>query len=154
MRRNIAFVIGISLVVAALSGCGSIHNLDAPAGPAEKLSPGIGPPGICVPFGGVARSALLGVVGVPLGIGQVGHGIALIVTGDVREGFTTIGNGLWLTGVGVVALADTPVSLAGDLVTWPLAYARSQQHPWASWQGADLSMWWFHAPFARRPSEE
>jgi hypothetical protein len=46
-----------------------------------------------------------------------------------------IGGGLMLAGAGLIAIADTPVSLVGDILTLPIAYARHQEYPWATWWG-------------------
>jgi uncharacterized protein YceK len=109
-------------LVAFSGGCGTVVNLTSP--PPSLAPPGIGPTA-CTPFGGAARSGLLGGFCVPCGLlggwQEIGQGGLL--------------QGAWMTGVGVVALLDTPLSLAGDVVTLPIAYARQQGAPWATWWG-------------------
>jgi hypothetical protein len=48
--------------------------------------------------------------------------------------------GLLMMGGGVLAwTVDAPLSLVGDLATYPIAAARSRQEPWATWWGAQSS---------------
>lgn len=98
----------IPVMVLALSvgGCGTFANVTAPPGPHVGYR-GMGPTA-CVPFGGVERS-------------MVGGGL-LLASG--------IGAPLGI----VVFATDVPLSLAGDLVTLPIVYARqrpsvSGEHP-------------------------
>jgi len=112
----------MTLVLAALflnAGCGTLHNLAAP-----PEYPGIGPC-TCLPFGGVIRSGTLGTMGTFSG-----------VAGTV-ESFGTLESPYYMayTGACLVALADVPVSLAGDIVTLPIAFARANNAPWATWWG-------------------
>ncbi len=104
-----------AVVLLASCGCGTVMNLAARPGPASE--PEI-VPDTCYPFGGVRRSSLLGVYG-------VGSGVFSLCTGDIK--------GAGWVGVGVVSLADTPVSLAGDVVTLPVAFARRYEMTWATW---------------------
>jgi len=105
------------------TGCGTVWNLEALPPP--------GPPGIeigpstCFPMGGVTRSACLGMLGIPIGL----------ATGVAGDGFEERGNGLLLAGAATVSLIDVPLSLVGDLITLPVAYARNQGAPWATWWG-------------------
>jgi hypothetical protein len=127
----------LAFVFLALTGCGTFHNLkDAPNG---TLFMGTG---CCYPFGGVGRSALLAGLGTPMGLGMVINGDIAITEGDFGPGFQQVGEGLLLTSAGLLAIADTPLSLAGDLLTFPIAYARSKEYPWATWWGE---------PFTRDP---
>jgi hypothetical protein len=140
VRAGHYHLIAIAVVALAQSGCGTIHNLMADPGdsPIARSTLMSGGPGVCAPFGGVARSALLGFGGTPAGLGVViDSGIGIVSAGDPNEGFTRLGAGLRLAGAGLIAIADTPLSLAGDVATWPIAYAREKQHPWATWWSSD-----------------
>jgi hypothetical protein len=120
----------LTLVLLALTGCGTFHNLkDSPNGPMF-----IGT-GRCYPFGGVSRSGLLAVMGPPAGLCQVVGGNIAVCQGDFGTGFQQVGDGLFLTSAGLIAIADTPLSLAGDILTFPIAYARSREYSWATWWG-------------------
>jgi uncharacterized protein YceK len=121
MRRRLP-VLPLTIALVCLhSGCGTIFNLTDPPPPGN---PGIGPT-TCFPFGGVTRSAALG--GCGLVFGTVG-GIAEAGNGGLL-------GGAQLAGVGALAVLDTPLSLAGDIITFPIAYARWQGAPWATWWG-------------------
>src|SRR5262245_55310367 len=95
----------VSACLACLgSGCGTVANLKDPPSPGKTGEFGTSE---CSPFGGVTRSAGLAVCG-------LGSGEALGI------------------GVGLVGLVDTPLSLAGDVVTLPIALARHQGASWAT----------------------
>jgi uncharacterized protein YceK len=121
--------VGLSLA----SGCGTVFNLKAPPplGPPEPGSPyyralpeSIGP-STCFPFGGITRSAFSSGFCTYMGLcGATGVG-----------GIEQIGPGLVMTGAGLVSVIDMPLSLVGDLVTLPVACARWQGAPWATWWG-------------------
>src|SRR5262249_28394687 len=65
-----------------------------------------------------------------------------IAKGDVAGGFKTASWGAGLATAGVVAIADLPVSFCGDVITLPVAYARSTKQPWATWWGEEsLGNW-------------
>src|SRR5262245_58173802 len=138
MRRCWRVLTVLLLCQGASAGCGTMHNLFAPP---EGLPGTISLPsgvGRCVPFGGVGRSALLAMIG-PVG-GSVGviDGDTKLVRGEsLKDRMATIGAGLWLAGCGLGAIVDTPLSLAGDIVTFPIAYARYKHHPWATWWGVE-----------------
>jgi uncharacterized protein YceK len=120
----------LALIPLALTGCGTVHNLkDSPNGPMF-----IGT-GRCYPFGGVTRSSLLAVMGPPFGLGETIKGDIAICRGDFDSGFDQVGNGLFLTAAGLGAIIDTPLSLVGDILTFPIAYARSKEYAWATWWG-------------------
>ena len=104
-------------LLLVLGGCGTVHNLYAPP---EKSGP-IDVPETCTPFGGVIRSGYVGVFGIPVGL-------MYLLDDHYVEG------GQWCV-FGVLAWADVPVSLAGDLITFPVAYARRKKQPWATWWG-------------------
>lgn len=131
MKRTGALsVVGLLLLTQA--GCGTCFNLwDSPQGPLFLGS------GNTYPFGGVVRSGLLATLGTTSGIGSLGVGSFSIVTGDFAGGGEMLGYGFMMTAAGIGAIADTPISLAGDLLTWPIAYARQREHPWATWWGRD-----------------
>jgi uncharacterized protein YceK len=117
-------------VLLALAGCGTIHNLkDPPKGPMFLGA------GACNPFGGVVRSGLLATMGTPMGLAQVGTGSFAVCTGDFRNGFDQVGNGMYFGTAGLLAIADTPLSLAGDILTYPIVYARTHEYAWATWWG-------------------
>jgi hypothetical protein len=122
----------LAFTVLAATGCGTFHNLDdSPNGP---LYLGMG---CCYPFGGVARSSLLAVMGPPTGVVGIIEGDTLLCQGKFAEGFEQIGQGLFLGSAGLIAIADAPLSLAGDVLTFPIAYARSREYPWATWWGKE-----------------
>jgi hypothetical protein len=61
-------------------------------------------------------------------------GTRTICKGEFREGGKEVGHGLRLTLDGLGAWVDLPLSIAGDILTLPVAYARQKQYPWAtSW---------------------
>jgi hypothetical protein len=120
----------VVLVLPIITGCGTFHNLkDSPNGPMY-----IGT-GKCYPFGGVTRSTLLAVMGPPVGMCDVINGNCVIYRGDLGPGFEQIGQGMVLTTAGLAAIVDVPLSLAGDVLTLPVVYARSRGYPWATWWG-------------------
>jgi uncharacterized protein YceK len=124
MRQRLVMLIACAVVSAA--GCGTVMNLaDSPGGGSKTAVV----PESCYPFGGVHRSAMLGVFGVGSGPMSVYNGV--FGAGDSQSALFQAG--LFVVGVG--ALIDTPVSLVGDIVTLPVAYAREQEAPWASWWG-------------------
>jgi hypothetical protein len=111
--------------------------------------------GVCVPFGGVGRSALLGLVGTPIFASQLVIVPLNQIRGeDTKAALAIMGNSVYCTGLGLIAIADVPVSLAGDLLTLPLAYARHQQQPWAMWPCRDIVSYWVWAPFAQGDANE
>jgi uncharacterized protein YceK len=116
----VAFLVG-------LAGCGTVHNLNAPPRTDTPMGLTSMGPSTCFPFGGVARSGLQGCFGPPFGI-------ATMVEGDVIKG-----GGVF--GLGLLAWADIPLSLAGDVLTLPIAYARSNGEPWATWWGEKEIRW-------------
>ena len=120
-------------VLLCLAGCGTFYNLKAPPrSDLENIGPSTCLPvggkvrsGATLPFGGVLRSTMLGCLGPP-------SGIAAMAGGDVGEEGRV--GPAWF-GLGVLAWADVPLSLAGDVLTLPIAYARSNGEPWATWWG-------------------
>ena len=62
-------------------------------------------------------------------------GSETIFQGEFASGFQQIGYGMFLTSAGLVAIADSPLSLAGDILTLPVAYARANEYSWATWWG-------------------
>lgn len=113
----------LTAVLSSLTaGCGTVHNLKAP--PSHPWQEGEFPevPNDCTPFGGVKRSAMLGAYGPVAGI----HGMI--------QGTEFLG-GAVMAGYGVLAIADVPLSLVGDVVTFPVARARSRGETWATWWG-------------------
>jgi uncharacterized protein YceK len=133
MRKPALLTMALMVFVASQSGCGSMCNLCAFPGGAE-----IGPSTVfCSPFGGVTRSAMLGGYGTFAGPCAVVEGEGMLLSGNAKEGFRTIGSGVALTGAGLVSIVDTPLSLAGDVLTMPIAHARQQNAPWAAWWGIE-----------------
>src|SRR5262249_12229058 len=120
----------LTLTLFATSGCGTLFNLTAP----PKGMPCIGP-STCFPLGGLTPSTFCGLCGPPAGLGGMVYGDILVVTGQFKEGFQTLGISAAYAGAGFIALADIPLSLGGDLVTFPIAYARYKEYPWATWWG-------------------
>lgn len=152
MSKSRSFTFLVALLAGTQTGCGTMHNLAAPpvAEPVGMSLP-MGP-GACIPFGGVARSGLLGMAGPQLGVYFAWEGQRDLFYGDnAKEGIAKIGNGMLLTGAGLVSIVDTPLSLAGDIVTLPIAYARQQQYSWATWWGADPSARGLHGALFPMP---
>jgi hypothetical protein len=66
--------------------------------------------------------------------------VALGVLGGVENPPEGIVYGTGFAAAGLWSLAvDAPLSLVGDVVTFPIAYARSQRAPWAMWWGSQSS---------------
>ena len=107
--------------LAGLAGCGTVHNLKSPS-TVDPSAITMGLPCTCTPFGGVLRSGMLG-----LGGTQVGG--ASILFGDISDSSVS------LLALGILAWPDVPLSLVGDVITYPVAYARSKGEPWATWWG-------------------
>jgi uncharacterized protein YceK len=117
--RPLPLLIGSAFAaLVGLAGCGTVHNLNDPMVPTDPQNE-LAFLTACSPFGGVTRSGTLALFGEPVGISQ-------LLNGELAEG------GKFFT-FGVLAWADIPLSLAGDVVTFPVAYARSKGEPWASW---------------------
>ncbi len=124
----------LTFVLLTLTGCGTIHNLKDP--PDGHTYVGMGS---CYPFGGVTRSGLLACAGPPLGVVQVVSGNASICRGEIVSGAEELGSGMALTSMGLLAIADTPLSLVGDVVTLPIVYARTRKSWWTtSWSEETL----------------
>jgi hypothetical protein len=70
-----------------------------------------------------------------MGLAGVLSGNIAICRGEFGDGFEQIGEGLCMSSAGLIAVADTPLSLAGDILTLPIAYGRSKEYPWATWWG-------------------
>jgi len=75
--------------------------------------------------------------GLILGVGGLTAVPAAVAEGV--EGNDWLGND-WLewakyTSLGLGALIDIPLSLAGDVVTLPIAYGRYKKASWATWWG-------------------
>jgi hypothetical protein len=138
MCRHCSILVFLGLVAATQMGCGTFANLYAPPDPLPPDGlPAIGPTS-CVPYGGAARSGIVGVLGTSVAVWGIGEGIAQpgqVWEGGPKEGFRRIGETMGVAGYGVAALIDTPLSLVGDTITWPIAHARQQGHPWATWWG-------------------
>src|ERR1700722_7056987 len=84
-------------LMVLVSGCGTIANVTAPAEPMSGS--GMCGPTVCEPFGGVQRSIAFGAISLMCGpIGIVPSVVAVS--------------------------ADAPLSLAGDVITLPIVYAR------------------------------
>lgn len=134
--RRLAFSL-VAAFVSATAGCGTCANLTAP--PPERapsLSIGITD---CRTFGGVGRSLFGGVV--CTAFGPLSHSDEIGRGGLVKGAGTTLG-GIYLL------VIDTPLSLVGDIVTYPIARARRDQEPWAlSWGdlGSDDPLAWRRA---------
>jgi hypothetical protein len=157
MRSYGYYMIVASLICVAQVGCGTLHNLHAPPVEQRGFDGTLGSgSGICVPFGGVARSGLMGLVYAPAGISELINGeLGIIQRDSASEGIARIGNGMVMTATGLVALMDTPLSLAGDVVSLPIAIARHQEQPWATWWGKDGETCWLPAlPWFCPTSEE
>jgi hypothetical protein len=92
--------------------------------------------GATYPFGGTVRSGLLAFMGPPIGVTEVITGNVALTQGEFGDGLRQVGHGMFITAAGLGAIVDTPLSLAGDIVTFPVAYARSKEYPWATWWGA------------------
>jgi hypothetical protein len=120
----------LTVILLAFTGCGTLHNLQD-----RPNSPTFFGTGSCYPFGGVVRSFLLAGLGTQGGVAQVIEGDLAFCQGEFSSGLEQIGNGMLLTSAGLGAVVDCPLSLAGDILTFPIAYARSKEFAWATWWG-------------------
>jgi hypothetical protein len=121
-RRHLLFI----LTTLALPGCGTFMNITSP--PPKMAEPSMFIcESECVPFGGTIRSGLLGLACTEGGAG------GLLFGGNSQDG-GRLGAARTL-GLGLGALIDTPLSFAGDVITFPAALARCQNQSWASWWG-------------------
>lgn len=112
------------------AGCGTLVNLNAP--PPDKAPPQCMVPASCTPFGGVLRSGMGGIF-LPV------IGLASVPSDEIGKGGIIKGAAVSVAGV-YMLIVDTPMSLVGDVITFPLACARSNGQPWALiWgdQGSD-----------------
>ena len=130
MQHILRTRVGLLLLLLPSVGCGTICNLKDPGDGDIFMGSAT-----CYPFGGVTRSAMRGRTGPPLGVVLAVDGNSEICKGNVNEGIKKVGAGTGLAIAGVVSIADVPLSLAGDIVTLPVAYARQQGKPWATWWG-------------------
>jgi hypothetical protein len=94
-----------AVVFCLLAGCGTVLNVQSKGGPPTPF-------GGCIPFGGVARS---GATSLGLAVGAVAMTCAAAVC----------------AGGAVIAAVDAPISLVGDVVTFPLTYSYWRGEPWA-----------------------
>jgi uncharacterized protein YceK len=118
----------LAVVLSTQTGCGTFHNLkDPPDGPMFMGT------GATYPLGGTVRSGLLAIMGPPCGLAGVVEGNKALIRGEFEPGLKHLKEGLLLTAAGLGAIVDTPLSLAGDIVTLPVAYARSKEYRWATW---------------------
>jgi uncharacterized protein YceK len=123
MRPRLAAVL-LALLVCLASGCGTLVNLWAPPGN-EWTPPQTMMPATCRPFGGTARSLLVG--GMPAVCG-----IEVVTEGGLQGWLY----GPALTGAGLVVLVtELPLSFLGDVATLPIVHARQRGEPWAIWWG-------------------
>jgi hypothetical protein len=137
----------LALALLALTGCGTFNNLqDSPNG---LMFIGTG---CCYPFGGVVRSGLLAFWGTLGGLDGLINGDIAISQGEFGPGFQQIGDSMGWTSICLGALADMPLSLAGDILTLPVVYARSHEYWWATWWGKE-SMPMPERQFAPAPEE-
>ena len=86
------------------------------------------------------QSAACAYIGYGFGVGSMDEGATLIRHGDFAGGLGRIGYGTLLATGGLIATLDIPMSLAGDILTLPIAYARSKDLPWARWWGEKSSI--------------
>ena len=120
MPRGLSPLSVVSVVL--LSGCGTCVNITCP--PPKMAGPSFVCENECVPFGGTVRSGLGGAIGItagPIELLDVGKGGLL--------------QAARLTAFGAGCIIDTPLSFVGDIVTMPIALARWQGLPWATWWG-------------------
>ncbi len=116
----------LALAVLALgnAGCGTVMNLSTPPTPVKDKETGeITEPSYV--FGGVRHS-------VEVGVGGVAGGTMFLCTSPFflivpPMSALTAGTGAGLFACGVVSLINVPFSLAGDVVTLPLALHREQE---------------------------
>ncbi len=128
MRSRLRVLLcGILVASAALqSGCGTLENLQAPPGrePTEGPMKYCGPH-TCFAFGGITRTYWGSDWLVRAGANSLDK---------IEVDHLLVGTGAITAGVGFLAV-DGPLSLVGDVLTLPVAYARSQEQPWATWWG-------------------
>jgi hypothetical protein len=140
-----SWFVPLAFLLLAVTGCGTVTNLMDP--PHGTLFMGAGE---CYPFGGVVRSGVLTVMGPPFALGMAIDGDTAICQGEYEKGFQQLGNSLYLTFLALEAIPDLPLSVAGDVLTFPLAYARGKEYPWATWWG-QKSYWPAAAPTGPDP---
>jgi uncharacterized protein YceK len=133
MRPSAMLLLVLSLV-ASQTGCGTLYNLQAPPPVDPMTELGGLAPSTCAPFGGVQRSAVIGGCGVVMGPIYLVKSVVGVADGGADSRENVVG-GLTLTGLGLLAIVDAPLSLAGDIVTMPVVIARRCEHPWATWWG-------------------
>jgi hypothetical protein len=127
MRRRFLSLLLVAALACVQSGCGTLLNLcsppTAPPPPAIPYEP-FRMPDTCFPFGGVARSVSAGATGTIGGM--------FVGANRAGRGGILLGTGLFAVGAVVLAV-DAPLSLIGDVVTWPIAQARMDGTSWATW---------------------
>jgi uncharacterized protein YceK len=125
---------GLLLLIATQSGCGTLWNLKAPPASDEPARLGIFDSGNCVPMGGVARSATLAAGSMTFSPSNLVDTEWRAYCGEQMPPDSLKAN-LFIGTLGALAIVDTPLSLVGDVVTLPLAIGREKQQPWATWWG-------------------
>lgn len=111
MRSRFLPALLLGLAATLQSRCGTLFNVTAAPRESRDLVY-LGPHG-CEPYGGVQRSSAVGGLLVYTGVGA------------------PLGLAVWAV--------DLPLSLVGDTLTYPLAVARKNKEPWATWWGEQLS---------------
>ncbi len=97
--------LGLFALATLLCGCGTVGNLMAPHSTSAASHER---PWSCKPFGGVQTSV---------------------------KGATVLAFEVGNVPLAMMSTLDVPFSLVGDVVTLPVAYARQQGAPWATWWG-------------------
>jgi hypothetical protein len=123
MRPHFSVLLFAAVLACLPAGCGTMWNLTSP--PPSKATE-VNVFTTCQPFGGVSRSFIFGM---------------LCMGGVVNPSFDKLGEGeLFMRAIAVAAgtvifAVETPLSLAGDVMTLPIVCARQQELHWATWWG-------------------
>ena len=125
MRPRVPMFLIAALFSCVQSGCGTMFNLWAPATSVNTGGDFI-LPNTCEPMGGVSRTAVLGAGGIYLGVAGIMQNPGPV---KILEAI-----GLVTAGTAILVV-DFPLSVAADVVTWPIANARHDGRPWATWWG-------------------
>src|SRR4051812_45615236 len=121
MYQRIGLTLVAAVLVALPAGCGTVMNLKAPpTRPINDTPEMFFFPNTCEPFGGVARSLILGG-------GCAVIGIAVVCEGDWP--LALLAPVMVPAGLAILAI-DLPLSFAGDLLTYPIVQARQNGEPW------------------------
>lgn len=131
MRTAVAAILAI--FTAFTTGCGTLVNLhDSP-----KHQPMMMVPQSTIPMGGTLRSTVVAVVGTPLSFSGAMQNTKALVTGKYDGDLKSFLTPVAAMPLCMLGFVDIPLSLVGDIVTLPIAFARMNEHQWATWWGKE-----------------